>query len=220
MMRLPALAMTALLATALAGCSVFGGKAAEEPPFDVVRADGEIEIRDYPAIVVARTTVTADDRDAAVSEGFSRLFGYISGDNTVTAEIDMTAPVIVEDGAAQEIAMTAPVIVEGAAVDGAKAWTTEFVLPEGMTAESAPAPTDPTVEIATVPPRRTAVLRFSGFFSDGNVAEAQAALEAWLTAEGVAHAGDWQSAGYNPPWTIPWFRRNEVWVTLAATPTE
>ncbi|MEO1460295.1 MAG: heme-binding protein, partial [Pseudomonadota bacterium] len=59
-----------------------------------------------------------------------------------------------------------------------------------------------------------AVARFSGFLSDSNLAENRTALEGWLSSKGIAHQGDWQWAGYNPPWTIPWLRRNEIWVTL------
>ncbi|MEM9784349.1 MAG: heme-binding protein [Pseudomonadota bacterium] len=231
-----------VLATAgvVAGCSVFGGQAAEEPPFELIERQGMNEIRLYPAIAVAATTVAMADRDAAVGEGFGRLFGYISGGNRApgtgeSAEIAMTAPVLVDDAAdGQEIAMTAPVLVapggdedpgEGAEIamtapvlvdpaGDAAGWTVVFVLPEGMTAETAPVPTDPDVRIQTMVPRRVAVRRFSGFFSEGNAEEAEQALADWLSSKGLAHRGDWQSAGYNPPWTLPWLRRNEVIVTL------
>lgn len=208
------------LCAALAGCSVFGGPAAEEPPFTLVEKDGAIEIRDYAEIVIARTTVAADSRDAAVSEGFGRLFDYITGANEGAREIAMTAPVIVDpDEAATadegaEIAMTAPVLVEESEESADRAWTTVFVLPEEMTLENAPLPTSADVTLDTVPGRRVAVARFSGFFNGGNADKAQASLEAWLKARQIAHQGDWQSAGYNPPWTLPWLRRNEVLVTL------
>ncbi|MEL6209474.1 MAG: heme-binding protein, partial [Pseudomonadota bacterium] len=203
------------LSAVVTGCSVFGAPAAEEPPFSVTRQDGAIEIRDYSELVVARTTVAADSRDSAVGEGFRRLFDYITGGNAGDRDIAMTAPVIVADGEAAaegaEIAMTAPVLVEESA---GKAWTTVFVLPEAMTLDTAPLPSDPTVSLGTIPGRRVATIRFSGFFSDSNIAEAEAELRAWLEAEQIAHRGDFTSAGYNPPWTLPWLRRNEVIVTL------
>ena len=40
----------------------------------------------------------------------------------------------------------------------------------------------------------------------------------WIEARGPEHAEDWQMAGYNPPWTIPMLRRNEVLVTLSSCP--
>ncbi len=203
--RLGALALT----LALGACSVFGGQAAEEPPFETRLSEPPFEIRAYPPIAVART-VAEGSRGAATREGFGRLFDYISGANTGRREIAMTAPVVTE-AAGEEIAMTAPVVTE----EAAGGWAVAFVLPEGMTAASAPAPTDPKVEIAEIPAREVAVVRFSGFFSAENIAEARADLAGWLERTGRAHAGDWQAAGYNPPWTLPWLRRNEVWVTLA-----
>jgi len=195
----------------LAGCSVVGGKAAEEPPFTLVSAEDGIEIRDYPALTVARTVVGDTERGPAVRRGFGRLFDYIGGANDDGQDITMTAPVIT--GTAErgrEIAMTAPVVT-GAAEGG---WETVFVLPESMTPETAPRPTDPTVAIALIPARRVAVARFAGVLDAESIERERARLAAWLAERGMAHEGDWQAAGYNPPWTIPTLRRNEIMVTL------
>lgn len=212
---MPSPIRAAILATGLAltaGCSVFGGKAAEEPAYAVVRAEAPFEIRDYPPIAVAQTVVQAENRRAATREGFGRLFDYISGANAGSTEIDMTAPVIQSESApaGEMIAMTAPVLQSGDA-DGL---VTAFVLPDGMTATTAPQPTDPQVSLATLPGRRAAVIRFSGSFGAEGIAENRDRLAAWLDTEGIAHKGDWQAAGYNPPWTVPALRRNEVLVTL------
>jgi hypothetical protein len=37
----------------------------------------------------------------------------------------------------------------------------------------------------------------------------------WIAARNLEATQTWQAAGYNPPWTLPWLRRNEVLVTLA-----
>lgn len=225
--------IVAMLGTlALAGCSVFGGEAAPEPDYEVLRNAGDIEIRRYPALVVAKTTVSADGREAAVGTGFNRLFDYISGENRAAEEISMTAPVLIDDEGAEgeEIAMTAPVIVEGnegAAGEGTPArreadgqgggqpsWTTMFVLPSDYTIENAPRPANEAVTLDTIPARRVAVIRFSGFLDAESVATHRRALDAWLEREGIAHTQEWRSAGYNPPWTLPWLRRNEVMVPL------
>jgi len=208
--------IAAAAAASLAGCSVFGGKAAEEPPYELVLKDGDFEIRDYAAMAVARTRVEAEDYRAAVGEGFGRLFGYITGDNTGEAEIEMTAPVLTEEAGTSgregaEISMTAPVLTE----ESAGGWDVTFVLPSEITAETAPRPADPAVRIETVPARRVAIARFSGFLSAENIAENREALMAWLDARGEAPIGPWEAAGYNPPWTIPWMRRNEIMVPIS-----
>lgn len=198
-----------------AGCSVFGGTAAPEPDYTVVLADPPFEIRDYPTLTVAET-VAEGPRDRAVGTGFRRLFDYISGANAGSQDIAMTAPVLTEPEG-REIAMTAPVLTEPAGEGGAAGGhKVAFVLPAGFDAATAPRPTDPAVTIATVPARRVAVVRFSGILDAALVAEQRAALEAWLATRPETPAGAWQAAGYNPPWTLPWLRRNEVMVEIAA----
>jgi len=211
-----------LVATVVGACSVVGGKAADEPAYELELQDGAFEIRRYQPMVVAVTRVESEDYDDAVSTGFRRLFGYITGDNQGAAEIAMTAPVLTESGAAgggggegegDEIAMTAPVLQE----EAPGGWDVTFVLPEEMTLETAPRPTDGRIRIEEVPARRVAVARFSGFLSAENIAENRAALKLWLSGRAetaAAPASAWAAAGYNPPWTIPWARRNEIIAAL------
>ena len=75
-------------------------------------------------------------------------------------------------------------------------------------------PTNRTVRVRDVAPRRVATIRFSGFLRDKTAEQQRGRLEAWLKARGMEHEDDWRVAGYNPPWTIPPLRRNEVLVTL------
>ncbi len=83
-----------------------------------------------------------------------------------------------------------------------------------MTAASAPTPTDQGVTLRDLPPRRVASIKFTGRFRNAAAEEKRQLLADWLAARGLTHQGDWQFAGYNPPWTVPALRRNEVLVTL------
>ncbi len=215
------MSLAIFLAFLLGGCSVFGGKAAEEPSYEVVSREGEIEIREYAGYAIAETTVEAPF-DEATSTGFRRLFGYISGENGADTEIAMTAPVLTTPDS-REIAMTAPVSVSQSATTegetgfveaGNGPWTVRFVLPEDYDASTAPAPTSADVRLRDIAPRRVATIRFSGFFGDEAAEANRMRLAAWLDENGLSHAGDWRIAGYNPPWTIPFLRRNEVIVSL------
>lgn len=171
------------LSVMLSACSVFGGKAAEEPPHRVVLKEGAIQIRDYGAYTVAETVVN-DSFDAATRAGFGRLFDYISGDNRRSSKIEMTAPVVVTP---DSIAANAPVMAEPWPVAGARsgldgavaAWTIAFVLPVGMTAETAPAPADARVALRDMPARRVAVIRFAGLFRTAAAATRRRKLAAW-----------------------------------------
>ena len=89
----------------LAGCSVFGIRSADEPKYQVLNDNGHIQIRQYPALVVAQTEVNADYKNSS-SQGFQRLAGYIFGGNKKQQKIAMTAPVIQEQEA-ETMAMTA-----------------------------------------------------------------------------------------------------------------
>lgn len=188
----------------VAACSVFGGAAAPEPEYSVVLAEPPFELRDYCELVVAKTPMT-DGSGAA----FGRLFDYISGENSGARDIAMTAPVLdTESAEGARIAMTAPVLQD-------RYGTREmvFVLPDDMTLQTAPVPTNPRVSLATIPPRRVAVVRYSGFLSRRAPTE-EARLRDWLASKGLTPTGPAEIAGYNPPWTLPPFRRNEVLIPV------
>ncbi|MEM9063338.1 MAG: heme-binding protein [Pseudomonadota bacterium] len=191
----------------MSACSVFGGAAAPEPDYDVVRSDGPFEIRDYPELVVVATAMSNGSSDA-----FGKLFDYISGANRAQDKIAMTAPVLQSPEESTEIAMTAPVL-RGADSDGKVEMV--FVLPEDFTPETAPEPTDPAVRLTTIPSRRVAVLRFSGLFRDPAIAENTKSLQNRMQAEGLEPIGPPEAAGYNPPWTLPPLRRNEILIPIA-----
>jgi hypothetical protein len=160
----------------------------------------------------------------ATGIGFRRLFDYISGANRSAAKIEMTAPVLTEPKG-ETIAMTAPVLAQprnemrevtssSLTPEGDESWTIAFVLPKGVTAASAPTPTDSRVTLRDLPTRRVASITFSGQFRNATAESERQRLADWVESRGLSHDGDWQFAGYNPPWTIPALRRNEVLVTL------
>lgn len=192
-------------------CSVVGIRTTKEPSYRVVRADGDVEVREYASYLVARTEATGD-YDASGSAAFRRLFGYISGKNTATREISMTAPVI-QERTGEKIAMTAPVLQERAG----KTWRTAFVMPAAYTLDNAPAPLDPSIIIEEVPGRFVAVLRYRGFVSEETIAERSRELGTWLAAASYRVVSEPRSARYDPPFALPFLRRNEVHVTVEPT---
>jgi hypothetical protein len=197
------LALVGLLATS--ACSVIGSAAAPEPEYAVVRAQAPFEIRDYGELVVVKT-----DMDDGSRAAFGRLFDYISGENQGAREIAMTAPVL-NTGAAEgtEIAMTAPVLQSR---EGGREMV--FILTDEFTLQTAPLPSDPKVTLDTIASRRVAVVRYAGSMTDRAAAE-EAKLRAWIVGEGLQPTGPAEVAGYNPPWTLPAYRRNEVLIPIA-----
>ena len=206
--------------------SLFGSEY-EEPLHEVVLKDGNIEVRRYEAYVLAEVTL-AGSFDRATNGSFGPLFRYISGANRSRENVKMTTPVLVEptgSSPAETLAMTVPVLVEPRPSSGdatgrrlagenIDAWTMAFVLPAGYTAETAPLPTNESVSIRQIEEHEVASIRFSGRLSNESAERQRAQLADWLQARGLEHQGDWRIATYDPPFTIPWFRRNEVLVTL------
>jgi len=210
---LPILLLGITLSLLSTGCAVFGKSSVEEAPYELVRQDDRFEIRDYAPVVVAETRVSASFEEAG-GIAFRRLFDYISGENESRDEIAMTAPVVAEsedDDAGEKIAMTAPVTSER---DG-ESWRYAFVLPSGYSIDTAPRPTDPEVSLRERAPRRVAAVRYSGRATEDARSENARALADWIDSRGLEAKSDPRWAGYDAPWTLPPFRRNEVLVDIA-----
>ena len=180
-------AVVLLSATVLTGC--FATRAGyESAPYRVVRREGKVEIREYPALKVVETATGGDD--------FMRLFRYISKDNA----------------AEQKIAMTTPVLMTGVGSDAKKM---AFVLPEKM--ETPPAPKDGKVAVRRVEPGTFAVLRFRGG-QQGPEGQAARTLQAWMEEKRLQATGPAQFGYFDPPWTPGFLRRNEVMVPTVLAP--
>jgi hypothetical protein len=197
----------------LSACSVFGHSGVEEVPYSVLEKDGAFEIRQYDETVVAKTYVRGD-YDDMTDVAFNRLFEYISGANKSRQEVEMTAPVLVEDRG-QDIAMTAPVFIEDVSSKAEQSqWSMAFALPAKFTKNNAPDPTNTDVVVEAIRNQKFAALRFSGFMGEDVFSEKAAELKTWLNQTDYQITGAPIMAGYNPPWTIPAFRRNEILIPI------
>lgn len=200
--------MKALIAALLLAATAMTSHAIEEPEFEVVQRLDAVEIRQYAPYVVAEVTVTGP-ADSAGNRAFPLLAGYIFGKNKGERKMAMTAPVT-QTPTPVKMAMTAPVtqapVAEGHLV--------QFVLPKGVTLDTAPEPLDPRVKIREVPAHRVAAVRFSGFWSEDNYQRHLSQLTTGLQAAGLRWKGEPVYSRYDAPWT-PWFmRRNEIWLAL------
>lgn len=194
----------------LSGCAVFGESNVEVAPYDVIeRVEAQnIEVRNYPRMVLVSTAMDGDRRNGA----FRRLFNYISGDNVSSEKVAMTAPVFMDQGAEEgvEIPMTAPVFMDD---EGAQRMMS-FVMPADFTIETTPVPTDPEVKVSELKDYQVAAIIFNGRLSEANIDEHRTILESWIADSNYAVNGPVQSAGYNAPFTLPQMRRNEVLIPV------
>ncbi len=189
------------------------GTQTPEPAWRSVSKAEDIEVRDYDPMIVAEVTVEGE-RYTAIKAGFRILAGYIFGGNTAQAKISMTAPVTQEaaEENSQKIPMTAPVIQE--ASENQNEWKVQFVMPAEFTRASLPKPKDDQIRFLEIPSYRAAVIRFSGFNTDDNLSRHLQKLTAWLEKNNIHPRGLPVYAFYNPPWTLPFLRRNEIIIKI------
>jgi len=186
--------------------------ATEEPKFESLRKEDKVEIRRYGPVIVAETIVDGD-MDSASNRGFQLIAGYIFGNNE---RIAMTAPVVAEaQSSAEKIAMTVPVSIEPQIADdskmaGAQRWRIHFVMPSQYTLATLPKPLNPQVKLREMPAKTYAALTYSGFNTESKVQEKTDQLLDWLKTQKIETIGKPQLARYNPPWTLPFLRRNEI----------
>lgn len=183
--------------------------AVEEPPFQSLVKDGAFELRRYPALVVAETVVKGD-MDAASNQGFRRIADYIFGNNAATTPdkkttIAMTAPVAVEP-------LTGPGI--GPDFKSAPEWRVQFVMPGQYSLGTLPRPNNPAVELRQAPSRTAAVLTYSGLNGEAKVQAKTEELKAWIAARQLVPLSAPLLARYDPPWTLPPWRRNEIQIEV------
>ena len=185
--------------------------ATNEPEFKLTFKDDNFEIREYEPKILAQVTVKGNFNNAS-SKGFKVLADYIFGNNISidgNSKIDMTAPVIAET-ASKKIEMTAPVIAEGSDSE----WLISFVMPKEYSLKTLPKPNNKNITITSLPKEKYAVIVFSGLVRESNYNEQIKLLKNFIISKNLKIIDQVQIARYNPPWTLPFFRRNELMIRI------
>lgn len=189
--------------------------ATETPKYTTLKQEGVFEIREYAPRLVADVSVNGD-LDTATKEGFRLLAGFIFGDNRAVNHQLTT----VSAAEGSKIAMTAPVTVEptdsGQSFVMSRDWRVEFTMPSEYSLATLPKPNNPSIRIREVPIRTYAVVQYSGMNTVGRVNDETQRLRDWTKSQGLTITGSPELARYNPPWTLPMFRRNEILVPVRA----
>lgn len=207
MSRLTAIFAGAAIAATPVGAQVESYGKYQMPSYTVANTLGEVEIRDYGAHILAEVAVKGDRR-GALNRGFRTLAGFIFGGNQAQTSVAMTAPV----AQSQKIDMTVP--VAQTQTDGV--WTVTFMMPREWTLDTLPKPDSDAIRFREVAPARAAVVQFSGRATDDALARAEARLRTTLSEAGIDPTGPTVYQFYDDPMTLPWNRRNEVSVPIAA----
>ena len=182
--------------------------AIEEPAYEVTAKIGDVELRQYAPYVVVEVLMSGSATESG-NKAFRILASYIFGNNKGEKKLAMTAP-FTQTVAPMKLEMAAPVI-QSAAPGG---YLVQFVLPRGVTLDTAPEPIDQRIVVRQVRSMRVAVIRYSGFWSDSNYNRHLAQLEETLRKAGVKWSGEPIYSRYNPPFTLWFLRRNEIWLRV------
>jgi hypothetical protein len=197
-----------LIGAVFVGCAVTSN--VEQAKYTIVESDPNnmIEIRNYTPKIIAQTEVSGD-RKEAISKGFRIIADYIFGNNTSSKKVAMTAPVMQQTS--EKIAMTAPVMQQG----NGNLWKVEFVMPSDYTMETLPKPNNASVQLIDVPQKRFVVIQFSGLAGDETLQTQTDILSAYVKSHNLEALSKPVYAFYNPPWTLPFLRRNEIMIEIA-----
>lgn len=187
-MKIALIALTVITLTLFMALLSFKSAAIETPQYSVVRSLGEVEIRRYPPMVVAKTNLQGTSYKDNSSQGFRTIANYIFGGNVANQKIAMTAPVVMTMG------------------DSASMY---FVMPRQYARNQLPQPGSPAVRITEEGAKTLAVIRFGGYADDQKIEAHCRQLEKMLKQNQIRTRGSFLYMGYNAPWDFI-HRRNEV----------
>ena len=165
----------------------------EKQQYQVIKKDGNIEIRYYPPATFATIKSSAKNYRELASSGFRKIAGYIFGGNESSSKIAMTSPVHMD------------ISEEGSSMS--------FVMPSEYDIKTLPRPNDATVQLHETPGEYVAAIEFGGFANDASIKKYAAQLEKSLEEKGIKPIGHFRYLGYNPPYQII-ARKNEVIVAV------
>ncbi len=175
----------------------------EVPAYKILKKEQNIEIRQYPPLIIAEVK-TAGSRQASISDGFRILADFIFGNNEGEKQLSMNGPITQQQGI--KIAMTAPVQQEKTDTE----WAISFIMPSKFSIDTIPNPINDRIKIIQIPSKRYAVITFSGRSTEANLTKHTNELEIYMNGSSYSKVGNAKYAFYNPPWTLPFLRRNEV----------
>ncbi len=211
----------AILSIPLAGCSIFGRSSVEELNYEVIDKSNIFEVRTYKPYLKAEVTIDSPNGQGQ-SDAFRILAGYIFGKNKTKSQIKMTSPVLVDEKSSksENIAMTAPVMVE----ENVSTTTMFFSMPSKYKeTEDLPTPNDKRIKLIKTKEIMMAALSFSGRLVRSNIDPQKDKLKSAIdnsSKYNIATGSKVLYAGYNPPWTLPFLRRNEVLVPVDFSKTK
>ena len=228
-----------ILTILISGCSVFGIQTYETPKYEVMVDEQPYELRKYEKYTVAEVTIFEDDIDEAQKRGFRILADYIFGNNIArdslhrqvrmkegetyksNESISMTGPVLLDLN--DQIVIRSPVGVVNMLspeepleleLELEQKWTVSFSLPSKYTVATAPIPKHGSIRLREEPADLVITRRFTNFVTESKVESLSNGLLKWANEKGLTIEGTIRIARFDPMWTVPFLRRNEIHLSV------
>lgn len=178
------------------------------PEYRVLLSAEGYQIRQYPSLIVAETsmvpsteegTPTEVESAAAMGQSFNNLAGYLFGKNKSSKEMKMTTPVVLSKGIPMQETMS-------------------FIIGEYASLEDVPKSLGDSVSLREEPGKIYAACEFSGFVTQGEAKRQRERLLSMLSRDKIKVTDLGKQAYkcmiYNGPSTLPNLRRNELLVEV------
>ncbi|KAL2610743.1 hypothetical protein R1flu_029316 [Riccia fluitans] len=191
----------------------------ETIPYRVISKKERYQIREVESYLIAETDMPGTSGFDFMGSGqaFNTLADYLFGKNKRRETMEMTTPVLTrrKESQSQKMEMTTPVLTQKPS--STESWRMAFLLPSKFNEENLPIPENSSVKIRRVPAKLVAVTAFSGYVTDNLVKQKEGELRRALQKDGLVRVKDSvqpEIAQYNPPFTPPFMRRNELSVEV------
>ena len=165
----------------------------ETQPYKIIKSEKDLEIRKYPAPIMATISMDAKTYKELSSPGFNKLASYIFGSNEGEKKIAMTSPVHMDINDSMS--------------------SMSFVMPADYNLDNLPKPNDSTIKLEKSADEYMAAIQFGGFANDDEIKKYASKLEEALKRSGINYYGNFRFLGYNAPFQLL-ARRNEIVVNV------
>lgn len=180
------------------------------PEFRVMLSADGYQIRQYPTLIIAETTMrpevttkasmTEVESAVAMGRSFNNLAGYLFGKNAENKEMKMTTPVMLDKGVPQKETMS-------------------FIIGEYQSLDDVPKTLGNSVTLREEPGKIYAVVEFSGYVTQGEAKRQKAKLLSLLSRDNIQVSEQGKTSYkcmiYNGPSTLPNLRRNELMIEVS-----
>ena len=171
---------------------LFAADKYKEPEYKILNSSGNIEVREYGSYVVARTSLDVNQKEE--NNMFRTLASYIFGDNEKNKSIPMTAPVTTYTDNANHHML--------------------FYMLDVNKKEELPSPSGQSIQFDEFTLGKCAVISFSWFTNQKRINYYTNQLKKYISDNGLEVKSPFMLNRYDPPWRLPFFRRNEVLVQI------